>query len=96
MKNISIKLLTFVATSVFTSTQASTIDNNDVLKEMNTRVQISISNDFINFMSDALYIKSPLSLPITISQLQNPIYKGDLRCSPYPECKYQVSDMNNT
>ncbi|NQY65027.1 MAG: hypothetical protein HRT38_15110 [Alteromonadaceae bacterium] len=138
MKNVSIKLLAFVATSVFISTQASTIDNNDVLKEVKSSVQHStpVNSSFItiaqlqnfndevsrvrcspypgckyqfsnkemksgvqhvasiNFTSTALFINSPL---ITIAQLQHfNDEASQVRCSPYPGCKYEFGTQKET
>ena len=138
MKNVSIKLLAFVATTIFTSTQASTIDNNDVLKEVKSSVQHStpVNSSFItiaqlqnfndevsrvrcspypgckyqfsnkemksgvqhvasiNFTSTALFINSPL---ITIAQLQHfNDEASQVRCSPYPGCKYEFGTQKET
>ena len=91
MKNLSISILAFVATVVFTFTQASTINNNDVLKEMNTSVQHSSP---INFTSTTIFIKSQ---QITIAQLQKfNDEASQVRCSPYPDCKYEFSTQKET
>ena len=51
----------------------------------------------INFTSTALFINSPF---ITIAQIQNfNDEPSQVRCSPYPDCKYEFGtkkETNNT